>query len=434
MTVGPEELVGDRYRVDGLVARGGMANVYRARDVVLDRPVALKVVRGGATDVRRFETEARLLGRLEHPNLVRLLDGGQWDGVPYLVFELVEGPTLEMRLERGPLGIAEARGVGCDIAHALAYVHGRGVLHRDVKPSNILLAPDGRALLSDFGVARLADGTRNTAAGTTVGTAAYLAPEQVGGAEVTPAADIYALGLVLIEALSGRPAFAGTAPEMLAVRLTTDPQIPAGLAPPWPGLVRAMTRRHPADRPDAAMVAAQLGALSTPVPAADTAEIDITQIHPVPAAHLTRRPLDAGAPAPSPGSMERSPVLFWLLAAVVILAGLATFLVAFGGLEIGAPPDEAADGTTSSTSTTTVPRTTTTVATTSTTAPTTTQPAEVSLAATCAALDARKDEIDTERHSVDETYREDPDTRERLKDQLEDEKQAIDDQRHALSC
>ena len=110
------------------------------------------------------------------------------------------------------------------------------MLHRDVKPSTILLAPDERALLSDFGVARLIDGPRHTAAGTTVGTAAYLAPEQVGGAEMTPAADIYALGLVLIEALSGRPAFAGTAPEMLAVRLTTDPQIPAGLAPPWPGL------------------------------------------------------------------------------------------------------------------------------------------------------------------------------------------------------
>jgi serine/threonine protein kinase len=305
------------------------------------------------------------------------------------------------------------------------------VLHRDVKPSNILLAPDGRALLSDFGVARLIDGTRHTAAGTTVGTVAYLAPEQVGGAEVTPAADIYALGLVLIEALSGRPAFAGTAPEMLAVRLTTDPQIPAGLAPPWPGLVRAMTRRHPADRPDAAMVAAQLGALSAPDPEADTAEIDITQIHPVPAAHVTRRPPDAAAPTPAPGSVERAPVLFWLLGALVVLAGLATFLVASSGQERGSPPDEAADTTSS---TTTLPRTTTTVAPTSTTAPTTTQPAAVSLAATCAALDARKDEIDRERHAVDETYRDDPDTRERLKDQLEDEKQAIDDQRHALSC
>jgi eukaryotic-like serine/threonine-protein kinase len=113
MVVGPGDLVGDRYRVDGLFARGGIANVYRAQDLVLDRPVALKVVRrGGGADIRRFETEARLLGRLEHPNLVRLLDGGQWDGMPYLVFELVEGPTLEMRLERGPLGIAEARGGG----------------------------------------------------------------------------------------------------------------------------------------------------------------------------------------------------------------------------------------------------------------------------------------------------------------------------------
>ncbi len=124
-------------------------------------------------------------------------------------------------------------------------------------------------------------------------------------------------------------------------------------------------------------------------------------------------------------------MLLWLLAAFVVLAGLATFLVASSGQEGGAPPDEATDATTS---TTTLPTTTTTVAPTSPTAPTTIQPADLSLAAMCAALDARKDEIETERHAVDETYRDDPDTRERLKDQLEGEKRAIDDQRHALSC
>jgi eukaryotic-like serine/threonine-protein kinase len=138
------------------------------------------------TDARRFDAETQLLARLDHRNLVRLLGSGQRPGGPYLVLELVDGPSLAERVARGPLAVDDVRRWGEDIARALAYVHAQGVIHRDVKPSNILLPPDGRALLGDFGIARIADGTRLTEPESTIGTAAYLAPEQLSSTEAAP--------------------------------------------------------------------------------------------------------------------------------------------------------------------------------------------------------------------------------------------------------
>jgi serine/threonine protein kinase len=337
MTVAMSDVVIEgRYAAGPLLGRGGMADVYRAHDQTLNRWVALKVFRADASavaDARRFERETRLVAGLHHPNVVQLLDAGYHDGVPYLVLELVEGPTLAQRLAQGPLPSTQARLVGRDLARALSYVHARGVVHRDVKPSNILLAADGRALLCDFGVAQLAAGTQLTTTSATIGTAAYLAPEQMDGSKVTGAADVYALGLVLIEALTGRRPFAGTAQEVALARLARDPDIPPTVPPSWTRLLRAMTSRDPAARPRPEAIADHLDGPSPDGgdelgadPAADELgadELSVTErsLHVVGGA--------AGAPTPPaiPAATHTLPSPAWFTALVPHLA-LAIFLAA----------------------------------------------------------------------------------------------------------
>jgi serine/threonine protein kinase len=168
--------LGGRYRIEGLIARGGMADVHRAHDEVLDRAVAVKVFRPGTAEPERFRNETLLLAQLEHPHLVSLYDGGDHEGAPFLVMELCQEATLADRMAGGALPSADVATLGVGVADALAAVHERGIVHRDVKPSNILLAVDGRAVLADFGVARIIDSTRLTAITDTVGTGAYLAP------------------------------------------------------------------------------------------------------------------------------------------------------------------------------------------------------------------------------------------------------------------
>jgi serine/threonine protein kinase len=448
------QVVGGRYVIEDLLARGGMAYVYRGRDVPTNHPVAIKVLRTDAADAHRFGIESRLLARLDHPNLVRLLDAGHDGRDPYLVMDLVEGPTLADRLEHGPLGAAEAWRIGRDIAEALAYVHGQGVIHRDVKPSNILLAHDGRALLADFGVARLTDGARVTSAPATIGTAAFMAPEQIGGAGVTPAADVYALGLVLLEALTGRPAFTGTQQELLVARMTREPQIPLDLPAPWPVLLRAMTRRNPGARPTAATVTARIAA--SPATAndsgLDTAEADVVALvgeideMDEPAQTATLPASDPTMSQPLHRAPAEEPARWWIacllggLAALAVIAAIAVAPIGGGqGGDTPASQESAASRPTSSTTTsTTVPSSATTSTTTTTVS--TTAPAASSVqsqtppAVTCADLEARRRAIEAEKQQVEQTYRDDPRTRERLKRQLQDEKQALDAQRRALGC
>jgi serine/threonine protein kinase len=240
-----------------------MGVVYRAIDTRLDRRVAVKILRPAEdADEQRFLAEVRILAGFNHANLVRLLDAGDFDGRPYLVMDLIDGPTLSQRLASGGLTHQQSARIGADVANALAYVHERGVVHRDVKPANVLVDDAGVAHLTDFGIARLIDTTGVTATGLTLGTPAYLAPEQVQGIGVGSAADVYALGLVLVECVSGRRAFEGTASELAAARLTREVDIPSDLGAGWEEVLRSMTARNPAARIAAADAALALSRLS----------------------------------------------------------------------------------------------------------------------------------------------------------------------------
>jgi serine/threonine protein kinase len=198
-----------RYRVENVLGGGGMALVYRARDEELDRPVAIKLLADNlAADEafrQRFLREARLAAQLAHPNVVQIYDSGEADGRPYIVMEYVEGETLaDLLARRRTLPPAEAVELALQICSGLEHAHQAGLVHRDIKPQNLLIRGDGTVKIADFGIARSAHGTRLTETGSVLGTAAYLAPEQAAGEEVTPAADVYAVGVVLYELLTGR--------------------------------------------------------------------------------------------------------------------------------------------------------------------------------------------------------------------------------------
>jgi serine/threonine protein kinase len=259
-----DSLGSGRYTLEALLGSGGAAQVYRARDTVLDRAVAVKLLRDVTDDPasrERFTAEARTLAGLSHPGLVPVLDAGTDGDRPYLVMELVDGTTLARRLSDGAV---DAATVGAQVAAALAYVHGCGIVHRDVTPGNILLGGDERVRLADFGIAQLMTSAgRLTAPDQTIGTAAYLSPEQVRGDRVTPASDVYSLGLVLLEALTGARAFAGPPLEAAVARLTRQPEIPADLPDAWSRLLRRMTATDPTDRPSASALATELAELAS---------------------------------------------------------------------------------------------------------------------------------------------------------------------------
>ncbi|MEU4745148.1 serine/threonine-protein kinase [Actinosynnema sp. NPDC023658] len=253
-------LVAGRYELTGSLGGGGMAEVHRAWDTDLRRPVAVKVFRPNGDDdaVRRFELEARTLARLSHPGVVSLYDAGIHVGRPFMVLKLVEGPTLGARTGRGALSVGEVRRLGAAVAEALVHVHGQGVVHRDVTPSNILLDHDDVPYLADFGLAFSANDARITRTGHVPGTAAYLAPEQVRGSEVGPAADVYALGLVLLECLTGRREYRGRGVDVALARLHRPPAVPENLPADLMRLLSLMTSLAARRRPTAQDCAAAL--------------------------------------------------------------------------------------------------------------------------------------------------------------------------------
>jgi len=318
-----------------MLGRGGAGEVYRGFDRSLLRHVAIKVLHGeaGSEHAARFGREVRLLARLQHPHLIPLYDAALGDGCRYLVMPLIRGMTLAERIATGPVPSGEAQRIGTALAQALAYTHAQGVVHRDVKPSNILLGDSGQILLADFGIARSDQSDQTvTAPGQLTGTAAYLAPEQVEGEETGPACDVYALGLVLLEALTGERAYPGTLLEQALARLWRPPQIPLPLGAGWVRLLDAMTARDPARRPDCAAITVLLDRLADPGPAATT-----TLVLPVTAA----APRPAAGPPRRRRSRPASRTAAAALSICVLAAGTAT--------AIGPPQDSATPATPPST-------------------------------------------------------------------------------------
>ena len=250
------QLLAGRWRLGDRIGRGAVADVFEGFDDATGERAAIKVLRHAEPDQRaRFAREVTALESLEHPNVVRVLAHGELDDRPFLVLECVDGGSLAEAIARGPLTPARAAAVGAALADALEHAHERGVVHRDVKPSNVLLDGDGRPRLADFGVAQLDGSGTLTASGFTVGTAAYLAPEQVRGEPVGPPADVYALGLLVLEATTGERAYPGTGFTTAMARLERPPEVPTSVPAPLASRLRAMTAMDPAERPTTAAVA-----------------------------------------------------------------------------------------------------------------------------------------------------------------------------------
>jgi serine/threonine protein kinase len=329
-----DEVVGGRYRLGEVIGRGGMSTVYCAHDENLGRDVALKLFAPQAPDadeLKRQEAEIQLLATLNHPSLVTLFDAGidtriPGEPRPFLTMELVEGQDLRSRIRHSPVPLDELAVIGAGIADALAYVHGLGVIHRDIKPGNILLVQirPGEPLrpkLTDFGIARIADSTRLTATGTMLGTAAYLSPEQALGSPLSPATDIYSFGLVLLECIKQTIEYPGNAVESAVARLHRSPEVPGDVPSEWADLIRSMTAIEPLERPAAADVETVLRqALVSPASTPGELAPETTRVLPA----MPFRPPSIAITAES----ERPSVLrrgrrFWLYIILGLLAVVA---------------------------------------------------------------------------------------------------------------
>ena len=357
--------VGGRYRLGERIGHGGMGEVFAAHDLRLDREVALKLLRVDLADQddmrERVVAEARLAARLTHPHVVGVLDTGEQDGRPFVVMERLSGRTLQGELASGPMPADRVRDVGLQVLHALEAAHELGIVHRDVKPGNVLDAGVGTWKVADFGIAKWvhADETL-TGTGELLGSPSYLAPERIEGHEAGPRSDLYAVGVLLYEALTGRKPFEGDDPFTLATAIREGRYEPptAFVRDADPGIAavieRAM-RRDPADRFEsaAAMAAALLGEGNEPTehttavvspPDPDSAtEPKGNETVPIPRMEQTARlpelePEPAAAVPPSAGPRRPRPVLIaaGVILAVMLIAVLA--LLAFSG------PDAPAGG------------------------------------------------------------------------------------------
>ena len=276
MSVMRDVLLGDRYRPVERLAVGGMGEVWRAEDSVLGRTVAIKILRAEYADDPgfrdRFRDEARHAALLAHPNVTQVFDFYEGDGdeLPYIVMECVSGEPLSELLKRdGALPDEQTWSILGQTAAALAAAHRAGVVHRDIKPGNILVCPDGRVKVTDFGIARVVNQASVTQTGLLLGTAQYLAPEQVAGESATPATDMYALGVVGYECVTGQPPYEGDNIAVLqAIQSGRSPKLPGSVSPALRDLIDSLLDRDPAQRPsDGDAVAAQAERLGADGPA-----------------------------------------------------------------------------------------------------------------------------------------------------------------------
>ncbi len=340
--------IGGRYRVGPVIGRGGMAEVRAGCDTRLDRPVAIKLLRadiGHQPEVRRrFESEARLAARLLHPNVVTVFDSGEHGPCPYIVMEQLRGWTLRDQLQGGPLPVPAVGVLALEVLAALAAAHDAGILHRDVKPSNILVGASGQWKVADFGIAKLAElpGADDTVSGVLMGTPAYLAPERFFGAPATVEADLYAVGAVLYEALTGRkPVEAGDAPGAWpAVAATTPPAPLRSLRPDVDPDLAAVTERclakDPGQRfPSAAEASAGLSSTPLgppPIPSRPVATVRLEATEALPGGQQP-----TGAFHDPARSRRRVPL--GIMATVALVAILAAVVGLYAATGPGGRPD-----------------------------------------------------------------------------------------------
>jgi serine/threonine protein kinase len=293
------DLVGGRYRLEERLGIGGMSEVWAAEDTELGRRVAIKIL-GRDADAARFNREARAVAALAHPNICQLYDFGQESGRPFMVLEYLGGGTLEDRLVTGDaFPDDETRRLAREIASALAHAHGRGLVHRDLKPANVLFDEEGRAKIADFGIARLSGAGTLTEAGTLMGTAAYISPEQATGQSASPASDVYSFGVILYRLLTGKLPFeAGTALELAELHVRAEPPPLGALRPDAPrdlaAVAEAAIAKDPTARPaDGAALGAMLASDETAATVlAPAAATEATVVIP------RARPARRGAPLP----------------------------------------------------------------------------------------------------------------------------------------
>ena len=429
-----------RYIIERTLGRGGMATVYLARDGELDRLVALKVLSPHLAEEEsfraRFLREARLTARLVHANVVQVYDVGEDERGPFIVMEYVEGETLAAELgRRRTFAPEEAVGLALQLCAGLEAAHAAGLVHRDIKPRNVLLRRDGVAKIVDFGIARAIDTTLHTEQGAILGTAAYLAPEQARGEPVTAAADLYALGIVLYELLTGRRPFAAeTLPALVLEReqgLIVPPRARAAAIPPTlEDAVMHCLERRPEARPASAAALAE--ELSTAVSSASNEQAlqslstRPTEVLPsTPTRRLRSVPSNWGRLPARLRSRRRGAALLAsaIAAAAIIAIGLAFAGDGRDGSESPARPGPTVTEAPPPAATQEAPPP---VAPQEAPPPATTQDA----AASCAELEQRKRDLEEEQRAIDEQKRQTKDKAER--EALQEQKRALEEQKREL--
>lgn len=342
----PPSLIAGRYETGEVLGRGGMGEVRAARDLRLGRDVAVKVlspeVASRPTMRERFEAEAKAAARLNHPNVVAVYDSGVDEGVPFLVMERLPGPTLADEMAKGQVGVERAKAVACDVLAALGAAHRAGVVHRDMKPGNVLLCGDGRAKVADFGIAKTIESMDLTTTGIIVGTPGYLAPELIAGQAATPRSDLYSVGVLLYESLSGRKPFDAESPLALAHAIQNQrpeplrelrPDVPEGVVAVVERAMEKDPRRRFADASEMARVLGQ-----TPAPAGAAATQALGWTRAFGSATLRRAWQTVERLGARPGRTRRFPIA--LLVAVAALVFILVALTARDSSDPGAGPTQ----------------------------------------------------------------------------------------------